>query len=126
MADDPALRPSTVYATRSVAGTSVRWEQPAKILPQDPQAREAILAIERVWHEVLPVVGTEGVHLPSRVRSLLWTACAIPELERRGFDMPPLANVVRALSRWLPKLAAAGEPTLIQSIRRPRELRMHA
>jgi radical SAM superfamily enzyme YgiQ (UPF0313 family) len=126
MADDPALRPSTVYATRSVAGTSVRWEQPAKILPQDRQAREAILAIERVWHEVLPVVGTEGVHLPSRVRSLLWTACAIPELERRGFDMPPLANVVRALSRWLPKLAAAGEPTLIQSILRPRDLRMHA
>lgn len=126
MAADPALRAATVYATRSIAGTSVRWDQPAKILPQDRQTREAILAIERMWDEMLAVVGTEGVHLPSRVRSLLWTACAIPELEKRGFDMPPLADVVAALGRWLPTLGAAREPTLIRSLLTPRESRVHA
>jgi len=126
MAADPALRASTVYATRSVAGTSVRWDQPAKILPQDRQAREAILAVERAWQEVLPLVGTEGVHLPSRVRSLLWTACAIPELEKRGLDVPPLADAIRALVRWLPKLGAAREHTLIQSLLAPREATLHA
>jgi hypothetical protein len=126
MAADPSLRAATVHATHSIAGTSIRWEQPAKILPQDPRAREAILAIERVWHEMLPVVCTEGVHLPSRVRSLLWTACAIPELEERGFEMPPLADVVRALVRWLPKLGASQEPTLIRSLLGSRESRAHA
>jgi radical SAM superfamily enzyme YgiQ (UPF0313 family) len=126
MAADPSLRASTVYATHSIAGTSVRFGQPAKILPQDPLAREAILAIERVWLEMLPVVGTEGVHLPSRVRSLLWTACAIPELEERGFEMPPVADVVRTLIRALPKLGGAQESTLIRSLLRPRESRLHA
>jgi radical SAM superfamily enzyme YgiQ (UPF0313 family) len=126
MAADPALRASTVYAARAIAGTSVRWEQPVKILPQDRQAREAILAIERAWHEMLAVVGTEDVHLPSRVRSLLWTACAIPELENRGFAMPPLAEVVGSLTRWLPRLGAAREATLIQSLRKPGEVTLHA
>jgi radical SAM superfamily enzyme YgiQ (UPF0313 family) len=126
MAADPSLRAATVYATHSIAGTSLRWDQAAKILPQDPQAREAILAIERVWLEVLPVVGAEGVHLPSRVRSLLWTACAIPELEERGFEMPPLVDVVRTLIRWLPKLGPAQESTLIRSLLRPKESRIHA
>ena len=126
MAADPALRASTVYATRSIAGTSLRWDQPAKILPQDRQAREAILAIERVWQEMLPLAGTEGAHLPSRVRSLLWTACAVPELGKRGFDMPPLADVIRALTRWLPELGAAQERTLIQSLLTAGEITLHA
>ncbi len=126
MAADPGLRSSTVYATRSVAGTPVRWEQGTKILPQDREAREAILAIEQAWHEMLPVVATAGVHLPSRVRSLLWTACAIPELERRGFAMPPLKDVVRALLRWLPSPNAAQEAALIQSLVKPREFKLPA
>jgi len=126
MAGDPALRAGTVYATRSIPGTSIRWEQPAKILPQDPATRDAILRIERVWLETLPLVSDGGTHLPSRVRSLLWTACAVPELVRRGFEAPPFRGVVQSLKRWLPRLTPARERGLIRTLLAPQEDRLRA
>ena len=121
MAADPALRAQTVYATRSVAGTAIRWEQPVKILPEDPATRDAILSIERTWLQILPLVGEDGVHLPSRVRSLLWTACAVPELARRGLEMPSLEAIVSALMGWLPKLGPAQGRSLRRFLLAPRE-----
>lgn len=126
MASDAGLRAQTVYTTRSIAGTPVRWDQPAKILPLDPEAREVILAIERVFNRTLPLIGAEGVHLPSRVRSLLWAASAVPELSRRGFEMPPLADVVRALVARLSALARTRERSLTRSLLAPSESALHA
>jgi hypothetical protein len=126
MAGDAALRAHTVYAARSIPGTSIRWEQPVKILPQDPAARDAILRIERAWLETLPLLGHRGTHLPSRVRSLLWTACAVPELARSGFEVPPFAGVVRSLKRWLPRLTPAREQSLVRTILDSQEDRLRA
>ena len=126
MAADPSLRAHTVYATRSVSGTAVRWEQPVKILPEDPATRDAILSIERTWLETLPLFGQGGVHLPSRVRSLLWTAAAVPELTRRGLEMPSLKGIVKALKGWLPKLEPTQERGLVQSLLAHREYRVRA
>jgi radical SAM superfamily enzyme YgiQ (UPF0313 family) len=126
MAGDAALRAHTVYAARSIPGTSIRWEQPAKILPQDPAARDAILRIERAWLETLPLLSDRGTHLPSRVRSLLWTACAVPELARRGFEVPPFGGVVRSLKRWLPQLTRAREQSLVRTILDSQEDRLRA
>jgi hypothetical protein len=126
MAGDPSLRASTVYATRSIAGTSIRWEQPVKILPRDPATCDAILRIERTWLETLPLLSGGGAHLPSRVRSLLWTACAVPELVRRGFEAPPFPGVVRSLKRWLPRLTPAREQSLVRTILASQEERLHA
>jgi len=43
-------------------------------------------------------------HLPSRTRSLVWVACAIPVLERAGCAMPSRQEVVDFLSLRLPGL----------------------
>jgi radical SAM superfamily enzyme YgiQ (UPF0313 family) len=126
LAADPALRPHMVYATRFVAGTSLSWEQPVKVLPADPATRQAILCIEQAWLETIPLVAQDGAHLPSRVRSLLWTACAVPELARRGFEMPPFDGVVRALKRWVPRLSERHERSLTRTLLEPREERLHA
>ena len=126
MAADPSLRDQTVYATRSVEGTAVSWQQPVKILPRDPEAREAILAIERVCQEMTALVGAGGLHLPSRARSLLWAACAVPELTNRGFRMPPLAGVVRALRRLLPRPAGGRPGPLPRSLLAAAEIRVDA
>ena len=94
MAADPALAAFTVWEECSIPGTSIRWRRPTKILPLDPETRATILAIEHDFLELLPRLAAEGVHLPSRVRSLLWVVCAVPQLSRRGFSMPSMAAVV--------------------------------
>jgi radical SAM superfamily enzyme YgiQ (UPF0313 family) len=105
MANDPALRPSTVYERRHIAGTTASWEQATKILPVDPDARTAILEIESVYGELLRTLADTSTHLPSRVRSLLWTLSAGPVLERYGCDMPRRDAVMRALVDRLPASA---------------------
>ena len=43
MAADPTLAPYTVHERREVRGTGIVWQQPAKILPIDPQVCATIL-----------------------------------------------------------------------------------
>jgi radical SAM superfamily enzyme YgiQ (UPF0313 family) len=109
LARDPGLREQTVYARREVAGTDVSWEQPVKILPRDPAVRSAILAIEEEFEARLAVLERDFAHLPSRVRSLLWVACAVPLLEERGHVMPDVDEVEGELRRRLPGLEAAAD-----------------
>ena len=97
MAGDPSLAAFTLWEDCAVSGTSIRWRRPAKILPLDPETRATILAIEQDFLELLPRLAAEGMHLPSRVRSLLWVVCAVPQLSRRGFAMPSMAAVVHDL-----------------------------
>ena len=105
MAGDPSLRPWTVHAKREVAGTGVSWNQATKILPHDATARVAILNIESAYEDVLDTMMEVMPHLPSRVRSLLWTLSAGPILERYGCDVPRQDAVLEALARHLPPLA---------------------
>jgi radical SAM superfamily enzyme YgiQ (UPF0313 family) len=104
MAADPTLRPQTVYTRQRVAGTDIAWDQPAKILPKDDAVREAILAIENTVEESLAFLEPQVPHLPSRVRSLLWVACAIPVLREAGEAMPDQEEVIDCLFARLPGL----------------------
>ena len=106
MASDSSLRPWTVYEKREVAGTSVSWDQAAKILPRDTIARDAILEIESAFAACLDAMADVMPHLPSRVRSLLWTLSAGPILERYGCEIPRQEVVLKALARHLPPSAA--------------------
>ncbi len=60
-ARDSSLAPHTIHERRRVAGTDVEWEQPAKILPIDPQVREAVLRIESDFERRLAAI-EDGVH----------------------------------------------------------------
>lgn len=102
MASDPVLVPQTVSTRHRVEGTSISWEQPSKILPLDPEVREAILAIEMTFDERLADLEAHAAHLPSRVRSLLWVVCSIPVLERSGHPMPDLDEAEQQLLTRLP------------------------
>jgi hypothetical protein len=98
MAADVTLRPFTVSRRHHIEGTDIEWEQPSKILPIDPELRGAILAIESRFEARLSGLERGEAHLPSRVRSLLWTACAIPVLREAGEDTPELEGVEAALA----------------------------
>jgi radical SAM superfamily enzyme YgiQ (UPF0313 family) len=102
MASDPRLRPQTRYELRSIAGTAIRWQQPAKILPFDAALADAIVTIEARFEERLMLLEADHAHLPSRVRSLLWIACASPVLHAAGYDAPETDEVKRRLRRLLP------------------------
>jgi radical SAM superfamily enzyme YgiQ (UPF0313 family) len=116
MSRDPDLAAHTIYEERSIFGTPIRWKQAAKILPIDPETREAILAVEHVFDRTLPLLAEAGTHLPSRIRSLLWTAAAVPELQRRGFAAPPLDDVLAAIVSRLPRLGVKRERALTHSL----------
>jgi radical SAM superfamily enzyme YgiQ (UPF0313 family) len=108
MATDPTLVASTVFERRTVAGAdAVSWNQGAKILPMDRDAREAILEIEATFEASLRELEQTVRHLPSRVRSLVWISSAIPHLERRGCKVPWNNSVGLALLRQLPQHAAS-------------------
>jgi radical SAM superfamily enzyme YgiQ (UPF0313 family) len=102
LANDPALKPLTVYTRHTVAGTALSFDQAAKILPRDPIVRESILAIEEEFNSRLAELESRVAHLPSRVRSLLWIASAAPILERLGQPMPDGLEVENELHRRLP------------------------
>jgi hypothetical protein len=90
------LRPYPIHPA------SLERDEPEKILPIDPSVRGAVLQIERTFTECLTKVETEVARLPSRVRSLLWIACAIPALTARGEAVPTLNTTVRAFVSRLP------------------------
>jgi hypothetical protein len=108
MAKDPGLVPHTSYTRHRIAGTAIEWDQPSCILPIDPTVREAILEIEGDFDAFLREVEASGAHIPSRVRSMIWIACAIPVLEALGQDMPDRAPILAALELSIPGFAQRG------------------
>jgi hypothetical protein len=117
MSRDPRLIPQTIYQRQYIAGTDISWEQPAKILPADDQARNAILAIESDFEERLALLEAGVAHLPSRVRSLLWVTCAIPVLAAAGERMPDLDEATSQLVRRLPGLRANDRSALYRTLK---------
>jgi len=107
MSRDPTLLPETVYVRHEVAGTTIAWDQPSKILPRRPEVRGAILEIERAFDARIAVLEGEVAHLPSRLRSLVWVMSAAPILERMGHAMPDADEVERHLLMRLPGLTGA-------------------
>jgi radical SAM superfamily enzyme YgiQ (UPF0313 family) len=103
-ANDPKLAPHTHYAHREIAGTNLSWEQPAKILPIDPEVAAAVLLIERRFEEMLVPLERSGAHLPSRVRSLLWILASVPVLAERGHYIGDESEVRAELLSRMPKL----------------------
>ena len=103
-AQDPSLTPHTHYAQRQVAGTGISWQQPAKILPIDPVVTDVILQMERRFEALLAPLETEGAHLPSRVRSLLWILCSLPLMAERGHFIADENEVRAELHARLPIL----------------------
>jgi radical SAM superfamily enzyme YgiQ (UPF0313 family) len=112
-AQDPRLAPYTEVASREVAGTGLRFEQPAKILPIDPAVRDAVLSMECAFEDMLSALQDEVAHLPSRVRSLLWILASIPVMAERGITIAD-ANELRAeLAARLPRAqGAAASPAV--------------
>jgi radical SAM superfamily enzyme YgiQ (UPF0313 family) len=104
MARDPALKPHTDTTRQHVGGTAIAWDQPSRILPLEATVREAILEIEGDFLAFLGDLEAGGAHLPSRVRSMIWIACAIPVLARHGEAMPDRMAVLKALAASLPGL----------------------
>lgn len=94
MSKDPALKSQLMYTRQKVNGTAVEWDQPTRIFPLDPMMGETLLSIESQYGNWLDRLSKQGLHLPSRVRSLLWIVCSIPVLEKAGFEMPPLGGAV--------------------------------
>ncbi len=113
-AKDPELAPYTHYAHREIAGTPLTWEQPAKILPIDPEVAATVLLIEQRFEALLHPQERSGAHLPSRLRSLLWILASLPVLGERGHYIGDEREVraellarMPALEREAPQYAAA-------------------
>lgn len=92
MSRDPDLVAVIMYHHQKVAGTAIEWEQPAVIVPKDPAMWEALLVIKT--ESQMDYLSQLKLHLPSRIRSLLWVICSIPVLEGAGYKMPALGEVV--------------------------------
>jgi hypothetical protein len=103
LARDPSLKPHTIYAQRAVAGTPIAWEQAAKILPMDAAVREAVLRIEADFEERLQHLQATVAHLPSRVRSLVWIASALPVMRGYGIEIADEREVRAELESRLPQ-----------------------
>jgi anaerobic magnesium-protoporphyrin IX monomethyl ester cyclase len=101
---DSKLAPYTHYTERHVAGTSVVWQQAAKILPMDPFVAEVILRMERAFEEMLAPLEKAGAHLPSRVRSLLWILSSLSIMAEHGHYIAAESEVRAELYARLPTL----------------------
>ncbi len=114
MAADPTLLPHTVFARRSIAGTSVAWDQPTKILPIDPETRAAVLAIEADFESEIRLLQAHVAHVPSRLRSYLWILCSMRVLADRGCATLDREAIVDRLMAHLP---AASTPKRSETLR---------
>lgn len=102
LARDPELEAHTDYAERHIAGTHITWKQPARILPIDPTVREAILEIEQAFEAAVSALQQHALHLPSRVRSLIWILSSLPIMARLGYPIADDAPVRAELEARLP------------------------
>jgi radical SAM superfamily enzyme YgiQ (UPF0313 family) len=113
LARDPSLLPYTQYVRRQINGAAIEWDQPAKILPIDPIVSDVILRIERSFEAMLAQLKDRSAHLPSRVRSLVWIAAALPIMAEHGIEIAD-ENVVRAeLEARLPQARRATAPRAV-------------
>ncbi len=87
IAGDASLEPQTVYETFTVPETDLVWRQATKILPADPQTRDAILEIEEQFTLASRWHASRVAHLPSRVRSVLWLEAARRVLNEAGEEV---------------------------------------
>jgi radical SAM superfamily enzyme YgiQ (UPF0313 family) len=110
MAADPTLLPFTVSEHRSIRGTLISWEQPAKILPMDAAVRATILDIEAEYAARLSGLERRIAHLPSRVRSLVWILAALRPMASHGLPIADESQVRAELAARLPQPAPAGRP----------------
>lgn len=94
MSRDPDLVPQILPRHQKVAGTTVEWDQPAVIVPKDAAMWEALMVIESNSKKWLEYLSGLKLHLPSRIRSLLWVICSIPILKSSGYRMPDMKEVV--------------------------------
>ena len=106
-ARDPALEPHTEYAHHQIDGTTIEWDQAAKILPLDPLVREVILRIERDFEIALQPLQERVSHLPSRVRSLVWIMVGAPVLAEHGFTIACEHEIRAELEARLPQARRA-------------------
>jgi radical SAM superfamily enzyme YgiQ (UPF0313 family) len=113
-ANDPRLKPYTTSETRSVDGTNISWEQPAKILPMDPVVSTAILSIERDFEALMQIIQESATHLPSRVRSLVWILASIPTMEAHGLHIADESEVRAELHSRLPASRKATAPKAVE------------
>jgi radical SAM superfamily enzyme YgiQ (UPF0313 family) len=102
-ARDTSLAPHTSYVRHRVAGTSIEWEQASKILPLDAATRSAILRIEHDFEVALEELQQQGVHLPSRVRSVVWLLSALPIMAECGQPIGETRRLRDLLTAWLPR-----------------------
>ncbi len=107
MASDPELEAFTVSERRRIRGTPIWWDQPAKILPIDPQVRAAVLDIERAYEARLAQLQQCVAHLPSRTRSLLWILSSLGPMAAQGMPVADPAEVHAALAMRLPERPSA-------------------
>lgn len=112
-ARDSSLAPHTIHARRQVAGTAVAWEQPAKILPIDPEVREAVLRIEADFEQRMAAIEQVVAHLPSRVRSLVWILSSLTVLADYGISAGDPREVAAELDARLPRVAGALEQAVV-------------
>lgn len=107
LARDVTLAPHTHHANHHVAGTSIQWCQPSKILPIDPTVSEAVLRIEREFETQLAALQERAAHLPSRVRSLVWILSAVPVMAEYGIAIAVEDEVRAELETRLPQARRA-------------------
>ena len=112
-ARDSTLAPHTVHARRRVAGTDIEWEQPAKILPIDPQVREAVLRIEADFEQRIGAIEQGVAHLPSRVRSLVWILSSLSVLADYGISVGDAREVEEELDARLPRVEGAIQKAVV-------------
>jgi radical SAM superfamily enzyme YgiQ (UPF0313 family) len=108
---DPRQAPHTHCARREVAGTSISWRQPVKILPHDPQVMGVILRIERAFEAMLGPLENQVAHLPSRVRSLLWILASLQVMDQYGLTIACESDVRAELCARLPTTLEAPHAT---------------
>jgi antirestriction protein ArdC len=101
MSNDPELAAHVSSTLQSIAGTDVSWQQPTHILPIDLEARRGMEEIVASFEESLATLTASFPHVPSRARSLVWIAAAIPVLRSAGLEMPDAAPVLRKVHEFL-------------------------
>jgi hypothetical protein len=92
-----------VYERRQIHGTAVSWNQPAKVLPMNPEVRAVVLDIEHGYETLLAQLHQHAAHLPSRVRSLLWILAALEPMAAHGHPIADNAALRADLLARLPQ-----------------------
>jgi radical SAM superfamily enzyme YgiQ (UPF0313 family) len=101
MSNDPELAPFVSSTLQTIGGTDVSWQQPHHILPIDSETRQGMEEIVAAFEQSLATLTASSAHVPSRARSLLWIAAAIPVLRRAGLEMPDTVPVMRKVHEFV-------------------------